>query len=122
MSYLEKKLDDELALELEIERMRGGLQVMGHMEDPDMKEEIEKTKEKLKEKEEESEFQASLYQALVVKHCYTNDELQDARKALIRVTNSQPNDSSVSALPFDIMILTMSLSYQEFNARVGSTW
>ncbi|KAF8104558.1 hypothetical protein N665_0171s0062 [Sinapis alba] len=81
---LEKKLDDELALELEIERMRGGLQVMGHMEDPDMKEEIEKTKEKLKEKEEESEFQESLYQALVVKHGYTNDELQDARKALIR--------------------------------------
>lgn len=87
---LEKKLDDELALELEIERMRGGLQVMGHMEDPDMKEEIEKTKEKLKEKEEESEFQESLYQALVVKHGYTNDELQDARKALIRVSNSHP--------------------------------
>ncbi|XP_018435073.1 factor of DNA methylation 4-like [Raphanus sativus] len=84
MSYLEKKLDDELALELEIERMRGGLQVMGHMEDPDMKEEIEKTKEKLKEKEEESEFQESLYQTLVVKHGYTNDELQDARKALIK--------------------------------------
>ncbi|KAJ0253347.1 Factor of DNA methylation 4 [Hirschfeldia incana] len=81
---LEKKLDDELALELEIERMRGGLQVMGHMEDPDMKEEIEKTKEKLKEKEEESEYQESLYQSLVVKHCYTNDELQDARKALIK--------------------------------------
>ncbi|KAL0654078.1 hypothetical protein Bca4012_096769 [Brassica carinata] len=81
---LEKKLDDELARELEIERMRGGLQVMGHMEDPDMKEEIEKTKEKLKEKEEESEYQESLYQALVVKHGYTNDELQDARKALIR--------------------------------------
>ncbi|KAG2297855.1 hypothetical protein Bca52824_034327 [Brassica carinata] len=82
---LEKKLDDDLALELEIERMRGGLQVMGHMEgDPDMKEEIEKTKEKLKEKEEESEFQESLYQNLVVKHGRTNDELQDARKTLIR--------------------------------------
>ncbi|CAH8382489.1 unnamed protein product [Eruca vesicaria subsp. sativa] len=84
---LEKKLDDELALELEIERMRGGLQVMGHMEDPDMKEEIEKTKEKLKEKEEESEYQESLYQTLVVKHSYTNDELQDARKALIKSMN-----------------------------------
>lgn len=95
---MEKKLDDELARELEIERMRGGLQVMGHMEDPDMKEEIEKTKEKLKEKEEESEYQESLYQALVVKHGYTNDELQDARKALIRVSNSL----SLSLFPLSI--------------------
>ncbi|CAH8382353.1 unnamed protein product [Eruca vesicaria subsp. sativa] len=82
---LEKKLDDDLALELEIERLRGGLQVMGHMKD--MKEEIEKTKEKLKEKEEESEYQESLNQALVVKYGYTNDELQDARKALIKSMN-----------------------------------
>ncbi|CAA7039322.1 unnamed protein product [Microthlaspi erraticum] len=88
---LEQKLDAEQALELEIERMRGDLQVMGHMqegEDPEKKEhiekEIEKAKEILKEKVEESEFQESIYQTLVVKHGYTNDELQDARKALIK--------------------------------------
>ncbi|EFH66281.1 XH/XS domain-containing protein [Arabidopsis lyrata subsp. lyrata] len=85
---LEQKLDAEQALELEIERMRGDLQVMGHMqegegEDSKIKEMIEKTKEELKEKEEDWEFQESLYQTLVVKHGYTNDELQDARKALI---------------------------------------
>ncbi|KAL1220046.1 Factor of DNA methylation 4 [Cardamine amara subsp. amara] len=83
---LEQKLDAEQALELEIERMRGDLQVMVHMqdgEDPDMKQKIETTEKELKEKEEEWEFQESIYQALVVKHGYTNDELQDARKALI---------------------------------------
>ncbi|AAF79392.1 Factor of DNA methylation 4 [Arabidopsis thaliana] len=86
---LEEKIDAEQALELEIERMRGDLQVMGHMqegegEDSKIKEMIEKTKEELKEKEEDWEYQESLYQTLVVKHGYTNDELQDARKALIR--------------------------------------
>lgn len=90
---LEQKIDAEQALELEIERMRGDLQVMGHMqegesEDPKIKKMIETTKEELKEKEEEWEYQESIYQALVVKHCYTNDELQDARKALINVSNS----------------------------------
>jgi hypothetical protein len=86
---LEEKIDAEQALELEIERMRGDLQVMGHMqegegEDSKIKEMLEKTKEELKEKEEDWEYQESLYQTLVVKHGYTNDELQDARKALIR--------------------------------------
>lgn len=98
---LEQKLDAEQALELEIERMRGDLQVMGHMqegegEDSKIKEMIEKTKEELKEKEEDWEFQESLYQTLVVKHGYTNDELQDARKALIHVSNSQPLSISSS--------------------------
>ncbi|CAH2037855.1 unnamed protein product, partial [Thlaspi arvense] len=84
---LEQKVDAEQALELEIERMRGDLQVMEHMqegEDPKIKEMIEKTKMELKEKEEEAEYQESVYQALVVKNNYTNDELQDARKALIK--------------------------------------
>ncbi|XP_010476408.1 PREDICTED: factor of DNA methylation 4-like isoform X2 [Camelina sativa] len=85
---LEQQINAEQALELEIERMRGDLQVMGHMqegesEDPIIKKMIETTKEELKDKEEEWEFQESIYQALVVKHGYTNDELQDARKALI---------------------------------------
>lgn len=94
---LEQKLDAEQARELEIERMRGDLQVMEHMqegEDPEKKEniekEIEKAKEILKEKVEESEYQESIYQSLVVKHGYTNDELQDARKALIKVRHTQP--------------------------------
>ncbi|EOA39765.1 hypothetical protein CARUB_v10008414mg [Capsella rubella] len=86
---LEQKIDAEQALELEIERMRGDLQVMGHMQDgegddPILMKMILKTKEELKEREEEWEYQESIYQALVVKHGYTNDELQDARKALIK--------------------------------------
>lgn len=94
---LEQKLDAEQALELDIERRRGDLQVMEHMqegEDPEKKEtlekEIEKAKEILKDKVEESEYQESIYQTLVVKHGKTNDELQDARKALIKVRNTQP--------------------------------
>ncbi|XP_019056606.1 PREDICTED: factor of DNA methylation 4 [Tarenaya hassleriana] len=84
---LEHKLDALQAFELEMERMRGGLLMMKHMngenEDMENKKKMEKLEEELKEKEEEWEHQESLYQTLVVKHGYTNDELQDARKALI---------------------------------------
>ncbi|KAJ9698427.1 hypothetical protein PVL29_007490 [Vitis rotundifolia] len=85
---LERKLDAKQALELEIERMRGALQVMKHMGengDMDMKIKMDKIQEGLKEKEEELDDLEALNQALVVKERKSNDELQEARKELISV-------------------------------------
>ncbi|XP_030537575.1 factor of DNA methylation 4-like [Rhodamnia argentea] len=86
--YLERKLDDKQSLELEIERMRGALQVMKHMEDDedaDLKQKMKEIEESLKEKEEQMEYNEQLSQALTVQERKTNDELQDARKELIKI-------------------------------------
>ena len=85
---LERKLDAKQALELEIDRMRGALQVMKHMRenrDMDMKIKMDEIQEELKEKEEELDDLEALNQALVVKERKSNDELQEARKELISV-------------------------------------
>ena len=85
---LERKLDAKQALELEIDRMRGALQVMKHMRenrDMDMKIKMDEIQEELKEKEEELDDLEALNQALVVKERKSNDELQEARKKLISV-------------------------------------
>ncbi|KAK9279462.1 hypothetical protein L1049_013141 [Liquidambar formosana] len=83
---LEKQLDAKQALELEIERMKGALQVMKHMGedgDIDVKKKMDTIKEDLKEKEDELEGMELLNQALIVKERKSNDELQDARKELV---------------------------------------
>ncbi|GAV78267.1 XS domain-containing protein/XH domain-containing protein/zf-XS domain-containing protein [Cephalotus follicularis] len=96
---LEKKLDAKQALELEMERMRGALEVMKHMEgdeDLEIEKKMDAIEEELKEKEEEYDGLDSLNQALIVKERKTNDELQDARKELIKglreiMTRTMPN-------------------------------
>ncbi|XP_061340680.1 factor of DNA methylation 4-like [Gastrolobium bilobum] len=83
---LQRKLDAKQALELEIEHMRGALQVMKHMgedEDLEEKKKLDAIKSNLQEKEKELEAMEELEQTLVVKERKTNDELQDARKELI---------------------------------------
>ncbi|KAK4784697.1 hypothetical protein SAY86_019065 [Trapa natans] len=85
---LQKELDDKQVLELEIQRMRGDLEVMEHLKedgDADANEKLKELKEKLKEKEDELECMDKLTQDLVVKHRLNNDELQGARKELIAV-------------------------------------
>ncbi|XP_050221795.1 factor of DNA methylation 4-like [Mercurialis annua] len=83
---LEKQLDAKQALELEIERMKGTLQVMNHMgneEDNDVKKKMEAIQEELNEKEEDLEALDALNQTLMIKERMNNDQLQDARKELI---------------------------------------
>ncbi|CAJ2660872.1 factor of DNA methylation 4-like [Trifolium pratense] len=81
---LERGLDAKQALELEIEQLRGALQVMNHIGDTDLEEKkkLESIKMDLQEKEEELEGVEDLQQTLVVQERKTNDELQDARKTL----------------------------------------
>ncbi|KAL8479062.1 hypothetical protein ACS0TY_030820 [Phlomoides rotata] len=69
---LEAKLDQKQALELQIERMRGAVEVMKHMTDEG-------------DKEEEFEGLESLNQNLIIKERMTNDEVQEARKQLFIV-------------------------------------
>nr|XP_010911457.2 factor of DNA methylation 5 [Elaeis guineensis] len=83
---LEKQLDAKQKLELEIQQLRGQLQVMKHMggeEDSEVKKKMEEMSEQLKEKVEEMEDLEVLNQTLVVKERKSNDELQEARKELI---------------------------------------
>ncbi|KAL3750657.1 hypothetical protein ACJRO7_011618 [Eucalyptus globulus] len=77
---LERELDDKQSLELDIERLRGALQVMKNMEDDN---DVD-LKQKMKEIEEILEAKEELSRVLTVKHWRNNDELQDACKELIK--------------------------------------
>lgn len=88
---LEKKLDAKQAIELEIERLRGTLNVMRHMGadgDEEVMKKVEVILRELREKEGEFDDLEALNQTLIVKERKSNDELQDARKELINVSFS----------------------------------
>ncbi|PHT44735.1 hypothetical protein CQW23_13893 [Capsicum baccatum] len=81
---LQKKLDLKQALELEIERLTGAMQVTKHMGDgQEVKKKLDEIEESLKEKKEELEALEALNQTLVVKQQMASVELNDARKELI---------------------------------------
>ncbi|XP_022765144.1 protein INVOLVED IN DE NOVO 2 isoform X2 [Durio zibethinus] len=83
---LEKQLDQKQALELEIEQLRGSLNVIRHMGDEDDIEVLKKMEASLKElreKEGELEDLEALNQTLIVRERKSNDELQEARKEMI---------------------------------------
>ena len=85
---LEKQLDTKQALELEIERLRGSLNVMKHMGDDEDVEVLQKAETILKslsEKEGDLEALDELNQTLIVKQRKSNDELQEARKEIVNV-------------------------------------
>ncbi|KAI3694629.1 hypothetical protein L1987_77597 [Smallanthus sonchifolius] len=86
---LEKKLDEKQRLALQIEQMKGALEVMKHMshEDIEAKKKMESIQENLKEKEEELEDLEALNQTLIIKERLSNDELVEARKELINGLN-----------------------------------
>ncbi|CAI0443208.1 unnamed protein product [Linum tenue] len=83
---LEKQLDVKQTLELEIEQLRGTLNVMKHMGDDgdaEILKKVEAIMKDLKEKEDDLDNVESLNQTLIVKERKSNDELQDARKELV---------------------------------------
>lgn len=86
---LQAKLDQKQALELQIERLRGAMEVMRHMNvegDLEAKKKLESIQEEIKESEEELESLETLNQTLIIKERLTNDEVQEARKELINVS------------------------------------
>ncbi|XP_047153670.1 factor of DNA methylation 4-like [Vigna umbellata] len=82
---LQKKLDAKQTLELEIQRLKGALEVMKQLVEDDYEEQkkLDEIKVELEDKEDELKEHEDLQQALVVRERKTNDELQDARKELI---------------------------------------
>ncbi|KAE8647991.1 protein INVOLVED IN DE NOVO 2 [Cucumis sativus] len=90
---LEKQLDAKQALELEIERLRGTLNVMKHMEDAEDVQKAESILKDLSEKERDLEELDDLNQALIVKQRKSNDELQEARKEIINAFKDLPGRS-----------------------------
>ncbi|KAL6952754.1 hypothetical protein U1Q18_050276 [Sarracenia purpurea var. burkii] len=87
---LQKKLDAKQALELEVQCMRGALQVLRHMNvdggNSELKNKMDAIQQDLREKEQDLDDLESLNQALIVKERKSNDELQEARKELINVS------------------------------------
>ncbi|KAL6332003.1 hypothetical protein AAG906_020359 [Vitis piasezkii] len=83
---LEKQLDAKQKLEMEIEEIKGKLQVMKHLGDEDdtaVQNKMKEMNEDLEEKVGEMENLESLNQTLIVKERQSNDELQAARTELI---------------------------------------
>ncbi|KQJ95399.1 factor of DNA methylation 1 isoform X1 [Brachypodium distachyon] len=82
---LEKQLDEKQKLELEIQQLRGQLEVVKHMEGEgvDVKKRTEELTEELENKIDDMEDLEALNQTLIIKERMTNDELQDAKKELI---------------------------------------
>ncbi|XP_031108827.1 protein INVOLVED IN DE NOVO 2 [Ipomoea triloba] len=96
---LEKQLDAKQAAELEIEQLRGALNVMKHMAgDEDNQEILNKVDgllKNLREKEGELEDLEALNQTLIVKERKSNDELQDARKELVNGLKELPRSGPI---------------------------
>uniref|UniRef100_A0A453RXW0 Factor of DNA methylation 1-5/IDN2 domain-containing protein n=1 Tax=Aegilops tauschii subsp. strangulata TaxID=200361 RepID=A0A453RXW0_AEGTS len=82
---LEKQLDEKHQLELDIQQLRGKLEVVKHMEGEgvDVKKRTEELNKDLQDRIDAMEDLEELNQALIIKERMTNDELQDAKKELI---------------------------------------
>jgi hypothetical protein len=85
---LEKQLNVKQKLELEIQQLKGKLNVMKHMEDEgdfDVLDMMDALHLDLREKEQSLRDMDALNQTLIIKERKSNDELQEARKELISV-------------------------------------
>lgn len=85
---LENQLNMKQKLELEIQQLKGKLNVMKHMQDDGDSEVLDKTDalhQDLREKEQSLRDLDALNQTLIIKERESNDELQEARKELINV-------------------------------------
>ncbi|XP_044962298.1 protein INVOLVED IN DE NOVO 2-like [Hordeum vulgare subsp. vulgare] len=82
---LEQQLEAKQTLELEIQQLKGKLEVMKHMpghEDSEAKDKINQLSEELQDKMDELDAMESLNQTLVIKESKSNTEMQEARKEL----------------------------------------
>ncbi|KAL8155817.1 factor of DNA methylation 1-like [Apium graveolens] len=84
---LERELDEKQKLEMEIQELKGKLQVMKHLgneDDEALQSKMKDLEEELEEKEDQRNDVESLNQTLLTKERQSNDELQEARKKLIK--------------------------------------
>jgi len=86
---LEKQLEVKQKLELEIQQLKGKLNVMQYIEDDGDSEvlnTVDALHKDLREKEQSLRDVDALNQTLIIKERQRNDELQEARKELINVS------------------------------------
>jgi len=86
---LEKQLEVKQKLELEIQQLKGKLNVMQYIEEDEDSEVLNKVDalhKHLREKEQSLRDLDALNQTLIIKERQSNDELQEARKELINVS------------------------------------
>ncbi|CAN0837456.1 Protein INVOLVED IN DE NOVO 2 [Linum grandiflorum] len=95
---LEKKLDAKPNLELEVDQLRGALDVMkckANSGDCEVLENVEVIMRWSKEKEYELDSLEALNQSLIVRERESNDELQDARKELAGCLKEMSTHSNI---------------------------
>ncbi|XP_073035057.1 factor of DNA methylation 1-like [Primulina eburnea] len=83
---LERNLDEKQKLEMEIQELKGKLEVMKHLggdDDAAAQQRIDQMKEQLEEKVDDLNYREELNRQLLAKERESNDELQEARKELI---------------------------------------
>lgn len=81
-------MDAKQKLEMEIQELKGKLQVMKHLGDQDdaaVQKKMKEMNDELQQKVEDLGDTESLMQTLIVKERQSNDELQEARKEFIAV-------------------------------------
>ncbi|KAK7305732.1 hypothetical protein VNO77_43642 [Canavalia gladiata] len=84
--HLEKQLDMRQKFELEIQQLKGSLNVLKHIEDDEDAEVLKKVdglQKDLRDKEQSLQDLDALNQTLIIKERKSNDELQEARKELV---------------------------------------
>ncbi|KAL0723601.1 hypothetical protein Bca4012_038200 [Brassica carinata] len=87
---LETQLDTKQTLEMEIQELKGKLQVMKHLGDDDdeaVKQKMKEMNDELEDKKSELEGLEQMNSALMTKERQSNDEIQAARKKLIAATD-----------------------------------
>ncbi|KAH9715741.1 factor of DNA methylation 1 [Citrus sinensis] len=84
---LEKQLDAKQKLEMEIEDLKGKLEVMKHLGDEDdaaVQKKMKEMNDELESKIDDLDEMESLNKTLIAKERQSNDELQEARRELIQ--------------------------------------
>lgn len=84
---LEKQLDAKQKLEMEIEDLKGKLEVMKHLGDEDdaaVQKKMKEMNDELESKIDDLDEMESLNKTLIMKERQSNDELQEARRELIQ--------------------------------------
>ena len=112
---LQKQLDKKQELELEIQQLKGSLNVLKHMddyEDAEVLKKVDTLQKDLRDKEQSLQDLDELNQALIIKERESNDELQEARQALV--------DVSVFFIKY-IFLLTFQINLQEHLNEVHSS-
>jgi len=110
---LEMQLASKQKLELDIEQLKGNLEVMSHMrdesEDDTNLKKLGELRKKLEEKKDELEDIDSLNQTLIIKERRTNDELEEAKKELIIVCIRSIATDSASSVNCTFFLRTIYL-------------